>query len=82
MTVSELKHKLFLQIDTLDEHQLEEVYGVLINYLNEQKDISDWDKLSDIQKKGISYAVKELEEGKGIPNDVVFNKYRTKYAHG
>jgi hypothetical protein len=36
MTVSELKLRLFHQIDTLDKSRLEEVYGVLTNYINGQ----------------------------------------------
>jgi hypothetical protein len=40
MTVSDLKLKLFRQIDTLEKSKLEEIYGVLINYINGQKDIS------------------------------------------
>ena len=53
MTTSELKLRLFRQIDGLEKSKLEEVYGVVTNYLNGQKDISDWDKLSDNQRHGI-----------------------------
>jgi hypothetical protein len=81
MTVSELKLRLFRQIDTLDKNKLEEVYGVLINYINGHMDISDWDKLSDKQKHGILSAIEEVEEGKGIPNKVVLDKFRKKYSH-
>jgi hypothetical protein len=81
MTVSELKLKLFRKIDTLDKSKLEEVYGVLTNYINGQKDISEWDKLSDNQRQGIQNAIEEVENGNGIPNQVVLNKFRKKYSH-
>lgn len=81
MTVSELKLKLFRQIDTLDKSRLEEVYGVLTNYINGQKDISEWDKLSDNQRHGILNAIEEVESGNGIQNQVVLNKFRKKYSH-
>ena len=81
MTVSELKLRLFRQIDTLDKSRLEEVYGVLTNYINGQKDISEWDKLSDIQRNGILSAMEEIERGKGIQNKVVLAKFRKKYSH-
>jgi len=81
MTVSDLKLKLFRQIDTLDKSKLEEIYGVLINYLNGQNDISEWGKLSDNQKSGIFDAIDELDAGKGIPNKVVLDKFRMKYSH-
>ena len=81
MTTSELKLRLFRQIDGLEKSKLEEVYGVVTNYLNGQKDISDWDKLSENQRQGILKAVDEIAEGKGIQNNVVLEKYRKKYSH-
>ena len=81
MTVSDLKLNLFRQRDTLDKSKFEVIYGVLINYLNGQNDISEWGKLSDNQKSGIFDAIDELEAGKGIPNKVVLDKFRKKYSH-
>lgn len=81
MTVSDLKLKLFRHIDSLEKSKLEEIYGVLINYINGQKDVSDWDRLSDNQKNGIFEAIDEIEAGKGIPNEIVLDKYRKKYSH-
>ena len=79
MTVSDLKLKLFRQIDTLEKSKLEEIYGVLLNYINGQKDVTEWNKLSDTQKKGIIDSIDQLESGKGIPNKVVIDKFRKKY---
>jgi hypothetical protein len=79
MTVSDLKLKLFRQIDTLEKGKLEEIYGVLINYINGQKDVTEWEQLSDNKKKGIIDSIDELESGKGIPNSVVIDKFRKKY---
>ncbi len=81
MTDSDLKLKLFREIDALDKDQLEEVYGVLINYINGQKDISDWDKLSDVERQAILDADDEIEKGEGIANEVVFERVRKKYSH-
>jgi len=81
MTVSDLKLKLFRQIDALEKGKLEEIYGILINYLNGQKDISEWEKLSENQKNGIFNAIEEIEAGKGIPNKFVLDKFRKKYSH-
>jgi hypothetical protein len=81
MTVSELKLRLFRQIDTLDRSKLEEVYGVLTNYINGHKDVSEWDKLSENQRHGILKATEEIEEGKGISNRVVIDKFRKKFSH-
>jgi hypothetical protein len=81
MTVSDLKLKLFRQIDSLEKDRLEELYGVLINYINGKKDLSDWSKLSDVQKQGIFDAIEEIESGKGIPNEVVMSKIHKKYSN-
>ena len=52
MTVSDLKLKIFRQIDSLEKNRLEEFYGLLLNYINGKKDISDWEKLTPAQKQG------------------------------
>jgi hypothetical protein len=80
MTVSDLKLKIFRQIDSLEKSRLEEFYGLLMNYVNGKKDISDWDKLSDTQKKGILDAIDELDSKKGVSNKVVVDKFRKKYS--
>jgi hypothetical protein len=81
MTISDLKLRIFRQIDSLEKNKLEEFYGLLLNYINGQKDISDWDKLSANQKQGILDAIDEIESDKGIPNKVVLDKFRKKYSH-
>jgi hypothetical protein len=81
MTVSDLKLRIFRQIDSLEKNKLEEFYGLLMNYINGQKDISDWDQLSANQKEGIMDALDEVDSGKGIPNKTVLSKFRKKYTH-
>jgi len=82
MTTSDLKLRIFRQIDALEKSKLEGLYGLLTNYINGQKEISDWTKLSENQKQGIFDAIDEIDAGKGIPNTDVLNKFRNKYAHG
>ena len=81
MTVSDLKLRIFREIDSLEKNRLEEFYGLLMNYINGQKDISDWDKLSSNQQKGILDAIDQIDSGKGIPNNTVIDKFRKKYSH-
>jgi hypothetical protein len=81
MTTSELKLRLFRQIDSLEKSKLEEVYGVVTNYINGNRDLSEWDKLSDSQKQGIIDAIEEIKDGKGISNKIVMDKFRKKYRH-
>lgn len=81
MTVSDLKLRIFRQIDSLEKSKLEEFYGILMNYINGQKDISDWNKLTTSQKKGILEAIDEIESGKGITNSTVLTRFRKKYSN-
>jgi hypothetical protein len=81
MTVSDLKLKIFRQIDSLEKGRLEEIYGLLMNYLNSKKDITDWEKLSEAQKKGLFDAIDEIESGKGQSNKAVLDRFRKKYSN-
>jgi len=80
MTVSDLKLRIFREIDSLEKNKLEEFYGLLMNYINGKKDISDWEKLTANQKQGIFDALDEIESGKGISNKIVLDKFRKKYS--
>ena len=79
MTVSDLKLKIFRQIDSLEKNRLEEFYGLLLNYINGKKDISDWDRLTLAQKQGLMDAIDQLDSGKGISYNDVIDKLRKKY---
>ena len=79
MTVSDLKIKIFRQIDSLEKNRLEEFYGLLLNYINGKKDISDWERLSPAQKQGLMDAVDELDSNKGASHKVVIDKLCKKY---
>jgi hypothetical protein len=81
MTVAELKLKIFRQVDSLEKSRLEELYGVMLNYINSQKDLDDWTKLSTEQQQGIIDAIEEIDAGKGIPHETVMTNIRRKFSH-
>jgi len=81
MTISDLKLKIFRQIDSLEKSRLEEFYGLMMNYLNSKMDLNDWEKLSKDQKNGIFDAIDEIESGKGKSNKAVLDKFRKKYSN-
>jgi hypothetical protein len=81
MTVSDLKLKIFRQIDSLEKNRLEEFCGILTNFINGQKDISDWDKLTEEQKQGIIDAIEDIDSGEGIPHEKVMENIRKKYSN-
>jgi len=79
MTVSDLKLKIFRQIDSLEKNRLEEFYGLLLNCVNSKKDISDWERLTPLQKQGLMDAIDQMDSGKGISHNDVIDKLRKKY---
>ena len=81
MTVAELKLKIFRQVDSLEKSRLEEFYGVMLNYINSQKDLDDWTKLTTEQQQGIIDAIEEIDAGKGIPHETVMRNIRRKFSH-
>ncbi len=80
MTAADLKLKIFRQVDSLEKNHLEEVYGLLKNYLRGNKGLDEWNQLTEDQKKGIFDAIEDIDDGKGIPHDTVMTSIRRKYA--
>jgi hypothetical protein len=81
MDTSELKLRIFREIDSLEQGKLQEVYGYLQNFLRSDKDIDDWDILTVSQKEGLQNAINDLDAGEGIVHEDVVSKYRKKYPN-
>ena len=81
MDTSELKLRIFREIDSLEQSKRQEVYGYLQNFLRSGKDIDDWNILSIAQKEGLQNAINDLDKGKGIVHEDVISKYRKKYTN-
>ena len=80
MNNSEIKIKLFQQIDALKDDRLIELYGVVSNFMNNADNSEEWDKLTTVQKKGLEYGISELDEGKGLEYSVVMEELMKKYG--
>jgi hypothetical protein len=80
MSTAEIKLKLFREIDTLDKSKLEQVYGLLFNFLNKETDIEEWNSLSQAQQNGLVQAVAELDAEEGIDHQSIMDKFRKKYV--
>lgn len=80
MDASELKIRIFREIDSLEKGKLQEFYGHLQNYIRGDKDLNDWDILSDAQQEGIKDAITDLNSGMGQVHEDVISKYRKKYS--
>lgn len=53
---------------------------MVVNFINGQKELTDWDTLTESQKNGIFDAIEEIELGKGISHQDVMSKYYNKYS--
>lgn len=81
MNASDLKLEIFRQIDSLDKDRLEEIYGVLVNFLQSKNDLEDWEKLTKEQQQGITNAIEEIDNDKGIAHQSVMDHIRKKYTN-
>ena len=81
MDSSELKLKIFREIDALEKAKLQELYGYIQNYIRGNKDISEWDNLSLAQQEGIRQAIDDLDKGVSVVHEDVISKYRKKYSN-
>jgi hypothetical protein len=79
MDYSEIKIKLFQQIDSLKDDRLIELYGVVSNFINNADNSEEWNKLTEAQKKGLEYGISELDEGKGLEYRMAMEDLMEKY---
>jgi hypothetical protein len=80
MSTAELKLKLFREIDTLEKSKLEEIYGLVLNFINKDNDTEEWNTLTKTQQKGLLNALEEMNSSDGIDHKKVMEKYKNKYA--
>jgi len=80
MSTAELKLKLFREIDTLEKSKLEQIYGLVLNFINKDNDTEEWNTLSSAQQKGLLNAIEEMNSSEGIDHKKVMEKYKNKYA--
>ena len=79
MNTAELKLNIIRQVDTLNENVMKEVTDYIQGKINSQN-ASVFDSLTEVQKKGIRQAQQSIKDGKGIPQEAIVWKYKTKYG--
>jgi len=81
MSTEEIKLRIFRQVDAFDAVKLKEFYGIMQNFINSKKDSDEWIGVSITEQEGIEAAIKEIEEGKGIPHEEVMSRLKKKHNH-
>lgn len=79
MTVAELKIDLFRKLDSLEGEKLEEVYGILLNFMNAKIKPEEWNNLTIAQQEAIQLGLEQLEDGKGRNHSLVMNTVRERF---
>lgn len=80
MDTSELKLKLFRQIDSLEKSKLQQVYDMVLKLVQKDSSINQWDDLSKAQQQGLLDAIDEMNTSEGIDHQAVIDKYKQKYG--
>ena len=80
MTTTQIKSDLIKKIERLNSTHIQEVYGMLLNYLNSKKSFDNWNQLTENQKESIEEGLSQLDKGLGIRHKEVMTKYRKKYS--
>lgn len=79
MNAVELKKELIKKLNTLTEPKLSEAYGVLMNFLNGQKDVSEeWDSYTQAQKNAVEEGLLALEDGDLYSHETVMREVKSK----
>lgn len=76
MNTAELKLKLFQEIDTLEKSKLEEIYDLVLNFINKDNDTEEWNILTSTQQKGLLDAIEEMNSSEGIDHKKVIEKHK------
>ncbi|PQJ11294.1 hypothetical protein CJD36_005685 [Flavipsychrobacter stenotrophus] len=79
MRIAEMRTELKNIIDVLDDDSIAEMYSIATNSINVEGD-DEWDNLDPEIKAKIEEGIRDLEEGRLIPLEVVMAEIRSKYG--
>lgn len=80
MDTTNIKINLIKEIDSLDNKNVKELYGIVMNFINGKVESENWDSLTEIQKAGIVSGLNQLDQDKGISHDMVMEELKKKYG--
>ena len=82
MNTAEIKIDIFKRIDSLKGNRLEEAYGILLNFINKNADIDEWQSLSSEQQNAIKLGIDQLDKGEGRSHDSVMSDIIKRFLNG
>ena len=81
MNTAEIKIDLFRKIDSLKGRNLQEAYGLLLNYISGNYALDEWKNLTIEQQNAIHEGIKELDNGEGRNHSIVISDFRKRYLN-
>jgi hypothetical protein len=78
MNTAEIKLEIFRKLDSLDNNKIKDLYGLVLNFVNQQKSIEEWHELSEEQRQGLLIAEDQIKNGQGIPHAQIVSKFKKK----
>jgi predicted transcriptional regulator len=79
MNAIQIKKDIYEKLNSLKSNQLEEAYGLFLNFLNEHSESDEkWDQLSKNHQDAILLGLHQLDEGFGITHEEVMSNIRSK----
>lgn len=79
MNSAEIKIDLFRKLDGLKGKDLKEAYGLLLNYINGNNEIDEWNNLTSEQKEAIMVGIRQLDNGEGRSHQEVMTDFRNRF---
>ena len=74
-----IKEKILKEIEMLSPEDQETVLGMVENYMHQQQDETEWEKIPDGWKKRIEESIKQADAGQFILNEDAVKYIRKKY---
>ena len=79
--IKTIKLKIIREADPPETLKVDEFNRFLPECINSDEETGVWIDLPDSDIRGIIEAIKQLDEGKGIPHNQVMKRIREKYLH-
>jgi hypothetical protein len=81
MNATDIKIDIVKKLDSLRGNQLDEAYGVLLNFINGKSDVEEWQNLTTKQQESILQGIDQLENEHGISHYDLMKNIRLKYSN-
>lgn len=79
MSTTEIKKEIISKVESFNEKELEEFYGMMINFINGNTDHDIWNTLSDAEKQAIDEGIEDVKNGRTLSWDEVKSNIKNKY---